>query len=71
MMKFSETMVTDCSSKPPTFSRIERIVATGPNRNMLVKTNLPVHSATPAGDVMMAGPIGLVEAARKKFKLEQ
>lgn len=57
-------------AKPPGFSKIESIVATGPNRNMLTKTNLPVYFAAPAGDVMMTGPIGLVEATKRKFKLE-
>jgi uncharacterized protein (DUF1786 family) len=49
------------------FSKIEKIAATGPNRNILAKTNLPVHFAAPAGDVMMTGPIGLVEATKRKF----
>lgn len=57
-------------SKPPSFSKIERIVATGPNRSVLAKTNLSVHFAAPIGDVMMTGPIGLVEATKRKFKLE-
>ena len=57
-------------SEPPMFSKIERVAATGPNRNILAKTNLSVHFAAPAGDVMMTGPIGLVEAAKRKFKLE-
>jgi uncharacterized protein (DUF1786 family) len=56
-------------AKPPSFSRIERIAVTGPNRNLLAKTNLAVHFAAPAGDVMMTGPIGLVEATKRKFKL--
>jgi uncharacterized protein (DUF1786 family) len=55
-------------SEPPTFSKIDMVIATGPNRNMLAKTNLSVHFAAPAGDVMMTGPIGLVEAAKRKFK---
>lgn len=57
-------------SEPQTFSKIDMVIATGPNRNMLAKTNLSVHFAAPAGDVMMTGPIGLVEAAKRKFKLE-
>ena len=56
-------------AEPPGFSKIESIVATGPNRNILAKTNLSVHFAAPAGDVMMTGSIGLVEAAKRKFKL--
>ncbi|MBS7642972.1 DUF1786 domain-containing protein [Candidatus Bathyarchaeota archaeon] len=57
-------------SKPPGFSKIEMVATTGPNRNILAKTDLPVHFAAPAGDVMMTGPIGLVEAVKRKFKLE-
>ncbi len=57
-------------TKPPSFSKIKNVIATGPNRNILTKTALPVHFATPAGDVMMTGPIGLVEATKRKFKLE-
>jgi uncharacterized protein (DUF1786 family) len=54
----------------PGFSRIEEIVATGPNRNVLSQTKLAVHFAAPAGDVMMTGPLGLVEAAKIRFNLE-
>jgi len=57
-------------SEPPSFSKIERVAATGPNRNILAKTNLSVHFAAPVGDVMMTGPMGLVEATKRKFKLE-
>jgi len=49
----------------PSFARIEAIVATGPNRSLLAQTKLPVHFATPAGDVMMTGPLGLVEGAKR------
>ena len=53
-------------AEPPGFSRIKKIAATGPNRNMLSNTKLPVHFAAPAGDVMMTGPVGLVEATKRK-----
>jgi len=56
-------------AEPPGFSKIEKVVASGPNRNVLTKTNLSVHFATPAGDVMMTGPMGLVEATKRKFRL--
>ncbi|UCD96955.1 MAG: DUF1786 domain-containing protein [Candidatus Bathyarchaeota archaeon] len=52
--------------EPPSFINIDTIVATGPNRNILEKTGLSVHFAAPAGDVMMSGPIGLVEAAKAR-----
>jgi uncharacterized protein (DUF1786 family) len=54
-------------SKPPGFSKIEKVVVTGPNRKVLAETGLSVHFATPAGDVMMTGPIGLVEATKRRF----
>jgi uncharacterized protein (DUF1786 family) len=57
-------------SQPQGFSKMERVVATGPNRNVLAKTNLSVHFAAPAGDVMMTGPMGLVEATKRKLKPE-
>lgn len=56
-------------AEPPSFSEIQRIAATGPNRNILTRTKLPVHFAAPAGDVMMTGTIGLIEASRRKSKL--
>jgi len=55
-------------SKPLGFSEIEKVVVTGPNRKVLAETGLCVHFATPAGDVMMSGPIGLVEATKRIFK---
>lgn len=57
-------------SKHPGLSNIKKIVATGPNRAILSQTNLPIHFAAPAGDVMMTGPIGLVEAAKIKYNLD-
>ena len=53
--------------RAPKFSEIEKVVVTGPNRKVLAKTGLSVHFATPAGDVMMSGPIGLVEAIKRKL----
>jgi uncharacterized protein (DUF1786 family) len=40
----------------------ECVVATGPLRKILQKTDFKVHYASPAGDVMMAGPMGLIKA---------
>lgn len=42
----------------------QRLVATGPRRGILKDTDFKVHNATPAGDVMMAGPSGLIRATR-------
>jgi len=53
--------------EPPGFSNIEEIVATGPNRRILEGTNLNVRYAAPAGDVMMTGPLGLVEATKRRI----
>lgn len=56
-------------TEPPSMSKIEMVAATGPNRKILTKTNLSVHFAAPAGDMMMTGPLGLVEASTRRFKL--
>jgi len=40
------------------------LVATGPKRGILKKTSFKVHNAAPTGDVMMAGPSGLVKAVK-------
>ncbi len=42
----------------------ECLVATGPQRRILKKTSFQVHDAVPAGDVMMAGPSGLIKATK-------
>ena len=55
-------------SKPTSFPKIEVIAATGPNRSVIRETGLQVHFAAPAGDVMMTGPVGLIEAAKRKFE---
>lgn len=47
----------------------ECVVATGPKREILKKTDFKVHYATPAGDVMMSGPVGLINAINYKNKL--
>lgn len=41
--------------------QIRRILVTGPNRKMLQNSSLEVEFATPIGDVMMTGTIGLVD----------
>ncbi len=45
----------------------EAIVATGPRRKVLEKTDFNVHYAAPAGDVMMTGPAGLIKAIKSKY----
>jgi uncharacterized protein (DUF1786 family) len=46
----------------------EIITVTGPNRSIVANFNLPVHFASPAGDVMMTGTMGLVRAALRKLR---
>ena len=53
---------------PCGFLQIEKIVATGPNRSILNKTNLQTYFAAPYGDVMMTGPAGLINAVKKIYK---
>jgi uncharacterized protein (DUF1786 family) len=48
------------------------VVSTGPLRSILKKTDLKVHYAAPAGDVMMTGPLGLIKAImlnENRFKI--
>jgi uncharacterized protein (DUF1786 family) len=45
----------------------EAVVATGPRRKILEGTNLEVHYAAPAGDVMMTGTSGLLKTIQSKF----
>jgi uncharacterized protein (DUF1786 family) len=51
----------------PGLRELEVVAATGPNRNILRKTSLRTHFTAPAGDVMMTGPIGLVEVVKRRF----
>lgn len=44
----------------------EAIVATGPRRRILENTDLKVHYAAPAGDVMMTGTVGLIKSILKR-----
>jgi len=52
---------------PGGFSKIEKIVATGPNRSILNKTKFETYFAAPYGDVMMTGPAGLIQAVKKIY----
>jgi len=42
-------------------SKIERVIVSGPKRELIEKTNLDWHHAAPGGDVMMTGTIGLIK----------
>lgn len=54
------------SLKP--IGNFEAIVATGPRRKVLEKTDFNVHYAAPAGDVMMTGPAGLIKTIQSNIK---
>jgi len=45
----------------------ESLVLTGPKRKIFQKTDFDVYHATPAGDVMMTGPVGLIKAIISKY----
>ncbi|OQX22060.1 MAG: hypothetical protein BWK75_01730 [Candidatus Altiarchaeales archaeon A3] len=49
------------------FDNIKKVVVTGPNRNLIKETGLDYYFASPGGDMMMTGPIGLIASAKKKF----
>ena len=42
-------------------SKIEKVIVSGPKRELIEKTNLDWHHACPGGDVMMTGTIGLIK----------
>lgn len=42
--------------------KIEKVIVAGPKRKLIEKTNLDYHYATPAGDVMMTGTVGLIKS---------
>jgi uncharacterized protein (DUF1786 family) len=51
----------------PGIERIKRIIVTGPNRNLLKNSSLGVEFASPFGDVMMTGPVGVIDLVKTKF----
>ena len=42
-------------------SKIEKVIVSGPKRELIEKTNLDWHHACPGGDVMMTGTVGLIK----------
>jgi uncharacterized protein (DUF1786 family) len=54
-------------TEPPGFSQIDVVAVTGPNRKMASKTDFSSYFAVPGGDMMMTGPIGLIEATNRLF----
>lgn len=45
-------------------SKIEKVIVSGPKRELIEKTNLDWHHAAPGGDVMMTGTVGLIKTAQ-------
>jgi uncharacterized protein (DUF1786 family) len=45
---------------------VKRVLVTGPQRNLLSKSRLEVEFANPMGDVMMAGPAGIVSSILRR-----
>ena len=43
------------------------VIVTGPNRNLFQKTSFRFTYASPGGNTMMTGPMGLVKAAQYRF----
>jgi uncharacterized protein (DUF1786 family) len=52
------------------FQKIEAIVATGPKRRLVEKSQLPIFFGSPMGDNMMTGAVGVLEAIRRRKKLK-
>ncbi|MBP3792284.1 MAG: DUF1786 domain-containing protein [Methanobrevibacter sp.] len=42
-------------------SEIQKVIVSGPKRELIEKTNLDWHHAAPGGDVMMTGTVGLIK----------
>ena len=51
-------------------SPIEHIIVTGPHREKMRLTGLPVTFAAPGGNMMLTGPIGLVKHVIIKLSLQ-
>ena len=47
-------------------SKIEKVIVSGPKRELIEKTNLDWHHAAPGGDVMMTGTIGLIKTIQER-----
>jgi uncharacterized protein (DUF1786 family) len=47
-------------------SEIEKVIVSGPKRELIEKTNLDWHHAAPGGDVMMTGTVGLIKTLQDR-----
>jgi uncharacterized protein (DUF1786 family) len=52
------------------FEAAKIIVATGPKRNLVYKSQLPIVFGSPLGDNMMTGAVGVLEAIRRRKALK-
>ncbi len=52
------------------FGAVKIIVATGPKRNLVHKSQLPIVLGSPLGDNMMTGAVGVLEAIRRRKGLK-
>jgi hypothetical protein len=43
------------------------VLVTGPQRELLTGSSLPVSFPAPFGDVMMTGPAGLIRAHHRRY----
>ncbi|WP_295722209.1 DUF1786 domain-containing protein [uncultured Methanobrevibacter sp.] len=48
--------------------KIEKVIVTGPRREIIEDTELDYYHANPGGDVMMTGTIGLIKSLEYKLK---
>jgi uncharacterized protein (DUF1786 family) len=53
--------------RKPSEEKIGMFTVTGPNRSIMSDVKIPFHYASPAGDVMMTGTMGLVRATLRKI----
>ena len=52
-------------------SKIEKVIVSGPKRKLIEDTKLDYHYASPGGDVMMTGTIGLIKTIEYKLNQEK
>jgi uncharacterized protein (DUF1786 family) len=52
------------------FKAAEIIVVTGPKRRIVENSRLPITFGSPFGDNMMTGTVGLLEALRRRIRIE-
>ena len=52
------------------FENVEKILVTGPKRNLIKNSSLNVEFASPAGDVMITGALGIVDIILNRIKYD-